>query len=549
MLVSAAAAAEATTEVDTKAVQKASAAVVKIFVTRQRPSLAVPWQTLQVESSSGSGTYIRSRSSVDKTGDSLGIDIEPPDGLKPPYWHCRDIFEAVPCQHVAGDLVLTAAHVVADARDVRVQMFSQSGAASREKYAARIVAVAHDCDLALLEVVDEGCFTGVKPMQLFGPQELLEVMSRVQVIGFPVGGDYLSITEGVLSRIEVSEYSHSRRSCLALTVDAAINAGNSGGPVVDPASGRLLAVAHQKIVAHGVENQGQAVPPCLIWRFLYGLAHGRFATLPCMGAMLQVLESPTHRDCLKLAPDETGILVSEVSHGPGETASVLQVGDVLLQVGDHPIDNFGQVYLLGHRVSVSAVQDLWYLGDAAKLRVRRGGEVLTLDATLRGSVNIVPRSLYGEGVSVLPDYFIFGGLVFIPLTADFLDQAWPNSQDRPVHLMELYFKGVISPARSEAVVLLSILSDDINAGFGSGYIGSPLVERVGGKAIANLQDLAAALQQGRADHDFVEIDLSTGGGPYNIVLRSSDIAEADARIQELYQIPRMASPGLLEGLD
>ena len=51
------------------------------------------------------------------------------------------------------------------------------------------------------------------------------------MIGFPVGGDKMAVTEGVVSRIEVVEYSHSYRPSLALTVDAAINAGNSGGPV------------------------------------------------------------------------------------------------------------------------------------------------------------------------------------------------------------------------------------------------------------------------------------------------------------------------------
>ena len=50
-----------------------------------------------------------------------------------------------------GDLVLTAAHVVADARDIRVQLLAAPGA-SPEKFVARVVAVAHDCDLALLEV-------------------------------------------------------------------------------------------------------------------------------------------------------------------------------------------------------------------------------------------------------------------------------------------------------------------------------------------------------------------------------------------------------------
>ncbi|CAE8594661.1 unnamed protein product, partial [Polarella glacialis] len=216
-----------------------SAAVVKIFVTRQRASLAVPWQTQQVESTSGSGTFIMRHG----TGTTTPSSDPPAQGVQPQYWDLIDVAEAVSGSH--GDLVLTAAHVIADARDIRVQLPGSTGA-SPDKYVARVVAVAHSCDLALLEVMDSQCFEGTEPMRLFGPKEVLSVQSRVQVMGFPVGGDYLSITEGVLSRVEVVDYSHSRRPGLALTVDAAINAGNSGGPVVDPLSGRMVAVAHQK---------------------------------------------------------------------------------------------------------------------------------------------------------------------------------------------------------------------------------------------------------------------------------------------------------------
>ncbi|CAK9023093.1 Putative protease Do-like 3 [Durusdinium trenchii] len=270
------------------------AAVVKIFVTRQRPALVVPWQPgskmftvmsrhavirwsppVAAEPSSAGvashrhGTVSEAAlpSCIIRQGDPLEEDVNGRNHLElgpitevhsgpirishpastdpkslaekdgwPPYLHFNDVNQAI--ESFDADLVLTAAHVVADARDIRVQLLACPGA-SPEKFFARVVAVAHDCDLALLEVRDPRCFEGATPMELLKPQEMLEMQSRVQVMGFPIGGDYLSITEGVLSRIEVVDYSHSRRSCLALTVDAAINAGNSGGPVVDPLTGRM----------------------------------------------------------------------------------------------------------------------------------------------------------------------------------------------------------------------------------------------------------------------------------------------------------------------
>ena len=54
-----------------------------------------------------------------------------------------------------------------------------------------------------------------------------------QVVGFPVGGDSISISSGVVSRIEMQEYAQASAELLAIQIDAAINPGNSGGPVVN----------------------------------------------------------------------------------------------------------------------------------------------------------------------------------------------------------------------------------------------------------------------------------------------------------------------------
>jgi S1-C subfamily serine protease len=527
-------------------------AVVKIYVTKQRASMTVPWQTQQVESSTGSGTFIRRRGAAVATvaeeeeaqvqshnidGESGSTDL--------PYWTYTSTEEAI--THAEGDIVLTAAHVVSDARDVRVQPHSRSGA-SPGKFVARVLAVSHDCDLALLEVLDEECFEGKAPMKLLGPQELLDIQSRVQVMGFPVGGDYLSITEGVVSRVEVVEYSHSRRNGLALTVDAAVNAGNSGGPVVDPSSGRMLAVAHQKVVAAGVENQGHGVPPCLIWRFLYGHANAKASRLPGLGIFMQTLESTAHRDLLELSEDDTGILVRDSNQARDVPKNVLQAGDVLMQVSSYKVDNLGAVEFLGHRVAMSAVQDLHFLGDTVRLRVRRQGKDLELQQPLCPPTYLVPRSLYYDNLTMSLDYFICGGLVFVPLSADFLEQAWPNQQDRPAHLMDLFWREAVTEDRMEAVILLSILADDVNHGHGTGYVGCPVVESVCGKSVSGLQDLAEQLTGAVHEVDFVEVDFRMSSGPYTVVLKSADVPEADERICELYQIPALTSLTGLKGV-
>jgi hypothetical protein len=60
------------------------------------------------------------------------------------------------------------------------------------------------------------------------PSPLTLPVSQVTVIGYPIGGDTMSVTSGVVSRIEVTSYVHGSSELLGVQIDAAINAGNSG---------------------------------------------------------------------------------------------------------------------------------------------------------------------------------------------------------------------------------------------------------------------------------------------------------------------------------
>jgi hypothetical protein len=93
-----------------------------------------------------------------------------------------------------------------------------------------VVGVCNDSDLALLKPTDDNFFKDIQPLKI-GPMPPLR--HRIYVAGFPIGGEEISVTEGVVSRIEIQPYSHSLKQLLAITVDAAINSGNSGGPVMN----------------------------------------------------------------------------------------------------------------------------------------------------------------------------------------------------------------------------------------------------------------------------------------------------------------------------
>ena len=141
---------------------------------------------------------------------------------------------------ISGKRILTNAHCVDNFAVVKVK---KRGDANR--YIAHVVAIARDCDLALLTVTDRAFWSPTpRPIVLRGATDLPRLQDVVTVVGFPVGGDNMSITEGVVSRIDMQEYSHGCSELLVVQIDAAINPGNSGGPALN-ANGEVVGVAFQ----------------------------------------------------------------------------------------------------------------------------------------------------------------------------------------------------------------------------------------------------------------------------------------------------------------
>ena len=177
---------------------------------------------------------------------------------------------------VEGNRILTNAHVVA--HQLYVQALKPG---DTTKYTARVLHVDHDRELALLAVDDPTFFEGTVPVEL---GELPARNANVQVYGFPVGGNELCTTAGVVSRIEVRTYTHSQRDLLALQTDAAINPGNSGGPVF--MDGKLIGIAFQSYKRKDLEKAGYVVPVPILRSFFDDLADGEVSGVPDLGILL-----------------------------------------------------------------------------------------------------------------------------------------------------------------------------------------------------------------------------------------------------------------------
>jgi S1-C subfamily serine protease len=452
--------------------------VIRVFATSQDPDFDGPWQARTPSNSTGSAVVI------------------------------------------GPGLLLTGAHVVANATFLQVQKSSHP-----DKAIARVRAVSHDCDLALLEVADPEFLGDIDPAELGAMPKLRD---EVSVVGYPVGGEEISITEGVVSRIEVQRYSHSQRHLLAVTVDAAINAGNSGGPVFG--DGRVVGIAFQKLT--GVDNIGEMVPPPIIRAFLDGVDLGKRPEIPALGITTQNLENPLLRRQLGLNASERGVVVLHVDYS-GSADGHLQPRDVITSIDGLAIANNGTVQYMGnYRTRYDVVLGHRYIGDKVELGIKRGGMARNITLELRPWQPLVPRSRYDQP----PAYFVYGGLVFQTLTRDYLttwDKWWNKA---PKEFLNYYYLGYRSPEQHEVVILTQILADEINVGYGHLY--NEAVSKLDGVTPKDMEDFVERLTNARG---VVEIETTSGGV---IMLDADEVRKITPRILNRYHIPRDRTVGL-----
>jgi S1-C subfamily serine protease len=454
--------------------------VVRVFATTQEADYDCPWQSRTPSSSTGSGVII------------------------------------------GPHRVLTGAHVVANATFLQVQKVSVP-----DKEIARVAAICHDCDLALLEVENPQFTEGIATAEL---GELPDQRDRVSVVGYPVGGEEISITEGVVSRIEVQRYSHSQRHLLAVTVDAAINAGNSGGPVFK--DGKVVGIAFQKL--SGADNIGEMVPAPLIRHFLEGVERGADPRIPGLGIATQGLENPTLRRRLGLPPGASGVLILSVEYG-SSASGLLQPGDALLEIDGNPVANNATVrYRNRYRTRFDVVLGHHHVGDSVPVKVWRGGRAVDFTLALQPPQYLVPRAQY----DVEPTYFVYAGMVFQVLTRDFL-ATWETWWDKaPKEFLHHYYSGTRTEELQEVVILTQILADEINVGYEDLYNES--VVAVNGQRPRDMRDFVSRV---RSASDLVEIRMSGGGVA---VFSAQQVAGADRRILSRYHIPRDRSANLAD---
>ncbi|KAL0298541.1 UNVERIFIED_CONTAM: Protease Do-like 10, mitochondrial [Sesamum radiatum] len=464
------------------AIELALDSVVKIFTVASSPSYFLPWQNKSQRESMGSGFII------------------------------------------SGRKILTNAHVVADHTFVLVRKHG-----SPNKYKAEVQAVGHECDLAILVVGNEEFWEGMNCLEL---GDIPFLQEAVAVVGYPQGGDNISVTKGVVSRVEPTQYVHGATQLLAIQIDAAINPGNSGGPAI--MGDKVAGVAFQNL--SNAENIGYIIPVPVIKHFIEGVKEtGNYVGFCSMGLSCQPTENAQLREEFQMPPGLTGVLVSRINP-TSDAYRFLKKDDIILSFDGVPIANDGSVpFRNRERITFDHLVSMKRPNDTAQVKVFRDGKEHEFTITLRPLQPLVPVHQFDK----LPSYFIFAGLVFIPLTQPYLHEYgedWYNTSPR--RLCERALREMPQKAGQQLVILSQVLMDDINTGYER--LADLQVTKVNGMEVDNLKHLRQLVEN---SSNSVRFDLDD---EKVIVLNYNSAKMATSRILKRHRIPSAMSNDLMD---
>ena len=276
--------------------------------------------------------------------------------------------------------ILTNYHVIETAYQQNCSLYVMTHDGTR--YDATIVGVEADNDIAVLKIDA----TGLTPATL-GNSDSITVGDEICAVGNPLGELEFTSTFGrvsALDRLITTEESGSAINMFQ--IDAAVNSGNSGGPVYNT-KGEVIGIVTAKYSSTGVEGLGFAIPindaasianDLITKGYVSGKAH--------MGVRIDQRYTSAYSQYYNM-PE--GAYVYSVESGSCAEAAGLRAGDIITKLGESEVKSYTD---LTHAVKQYSA------GDTAELVIYRAGETLTLSITFDEEV---PENTSGS-TSIMP---------------------------------------------------------------------------------------------------------------------------------------------------
>lgn len=394
--------------------------------------------------------------------------------------------------------VLTNAHVAENAVYNTVRF-----ANDRKKFPVKPLCISYQSDLALLDVTDPE-FQNIAEAPELG--NMVSLKEKVQIMGFPIGGNEVYFSKGITSRIESGEYSISGEDMLQVQIDAAVNSGNSGGPVMDM-SGKVVGIAFQ---GYDFQGGGFMIPIPIVKHFLTEAFSGKpYRGFPSLAMSVSYLENDQQRKHYGLSDHETGVLVTSVAP-LSDLKGKIQPKDILLAIDGFAVSGDAKVDIpgIGKRLDYDYITHSKFIGDSVTLTIKRkdASTGIYQKQTITTVLDNVGRDMLMVGAKEhdkMPSYYINSGFAFTPLTLNYLDGRGADldvvTYDRPNHFLTDVHK---QQAGSEFVVIFEVLSCKETEEYDCHV--NKIVSKVNGIDVKKFSDLVGAFENNKQDVHVIE---------------------------------------------
>lgn len=464
--------------------------------------------------------------------------------------------------------IMTNAHVV----DSMISVSFRSESTPNMNLKADLIAICPEKDIALLKATPEslqeiGDFTPLK----FSDDQHLVPTERLMAIGFPLGKEQIKFVEGGLTGYEAPDEDSRNSSKSYLQIDAAINPGNSGGPLV-AMNGGVVGINSAGIPSMFAQNTNYAIPTRVVFSILREMfaregTNNPVVEPPNIGLMMHRVTSH-HFDQLGVTQEsqKQGLRVREVvpespfhnndqpSIEAGDIIQVVEYADPFNQPDSFDVESYRNPVCVrciaavdtyieisryenirlfkekeesefskGRKVSLQEVLDTIPIDTILTLQVLRpvmgADNIAEISAPFRNSSDAAIRMIYPPFDKL--DYVIFGGGVWIPLSANIVEKIGETK----------YLCNFLrySERQVPRIMLSKILPDNDMHDVGS-FEATEIMETIDGNEVTTLDEMRDALLK---SNEYITFGTSSGR---EIVLNVKLSCEQDKSLHEKLSI-------------
>ena len=278
--------------------------------------------------------------------------------------------------------MVTNNHVVAGSSALQVIM------SNGKKVDADLVGSDAATDLAVLKINS----ANVKTVASFGNSNSITAGQDVLAIGSPMGSEYANtVTKGIVSANNRTLKAGTDGTLTSvIQTDAAINSGNSGGPLINMA-GQVIGINSMKLASNNdgssVEGMGFAITSNEVVSIINQLVKNGKISRPALGVGMIDLSNVTtdqQKSVLKLPSNITkGVVIAQVEDGSVADNAGLKKYDVITKLGDKTINNTSELRAALYKYKV---------GDSVKITFYRDGQQQTVTVHLTKAASATDSS-------------------------------------------------------------------------------------------------------------------------------------------------------------